>query len=507
MNRERMSLADSDPRIQEIVESIVKISAGDFSVSLSPSPLRDEVDAIIVGIKAMSVRLEATYDALEQRVRQRTGLLEVARRDLEVLAFTDALTGLDNRAALLRKLDAHLVALGRGEPSAVLFLLDLDSFKHINDTQGHNAGDLVLKEVARRLKDNIRPGDVAARLGGDEFAILAHTDVAVAESMGQRILNALHEPMNIGSSVITPGGSIGFSASTPSHHSEQWIEQADTAMYVAKRRNVSKVQQFEEYMLHERQYKATLSSELRIALERKEIYPIYQPIVSPATGEHVGVEALARWAHPSLGILPPSDFLPLATSAGLDHRLTARILSGALADLAKWRANGNVTEEFRMHINVTPSELNNLAFPDIVKTQLREYQIPASSLAIELTENEYISGASLELYSLRGLKSMGVRVYIDDFGAGYSAFGYLDKLPIAGVKIDRSLITEIDTSAMQQAILRSVLDLGRVCELDCIVEGVETQGQEAALQDIGASYFQGYLYGKPGSYTPPMGRP
>ncbi|HJX78342.1 putative bifunctional diguanylate cyclase/phosphodiesterase [Glutamicibacter sp.] len=497
---------NSDPRIEDIVEAIVSISSGDFSVSLSPGPLRDDVDAITVGIKAMAVRLGATYDALEQRVAQRTVMLEKARGSLEVMAYTDALTGLANRAALIRALNAHRESLQRGEPAAVLFLLDLDSFKHINDTHGHNAGDTVLQEVARRLEANIRPGDFVARLGGDEFAILAHADLVTAQAMGQRLSTVLQEPMDLGTSVIAPGGSIGFCSSNPALNSEQWIEQADTAMYVAKRHATQKVMQFEQYMLYERHQKASLSAALRDALTSKEIFPVYQPIVCAATGVHVGVEALARWAHPQLGVLPPIEFLPLAAAAGISDKLTARILSATLSDLSSWRAQGAVPEDFRVQVNVTPAELSDLSFPDIVQSQLRRYQIPAACLVIEVTEERYISDGKLELYTLNGLRNMGVKVYIDDFGAGYSSFGYLSKLPVAGVKIDRSLNTEVETSARQRAILRSIFDLAVACELDCIVEGVETASQEEALKRLGATYFQGYFYGLPGAYTPTMGR-
>lgn len=494
---------NTDPRIQQIVDAIVSISAGDFSVSLTPSVLRDDVDAIIVGIRAMAARLGDTYEALERRVDQRTAMLERASSSLEVLAYTDTLTGLANRAAILRELRAHHESLQRGEPAAVLFLLDLDFFKHINDTHGHNAGDTVLKEVARRLEAHTRPGDLAARLGGDEFAILAHVDIVSAKSLGQRILEVLQEPIDLDSSVITPGGSIGFCASNPAQSEDQWVEQADTAMYVAKRNSSQdKVQQFEQYMLYERRQKAKLSSELRDALDCRDIFPVYQPIICASTGAHVAVEALARWAHPELGVLSPLEFLPLAAAAGISNKVTARILSGALADLAAWHAAGKVTRDFRVQVNVTPAELCDLAFPDLIKGLLRSYEVPADCLVIEVTEERYISDGKLELYTLMALKQMGVRVYIDDFGAGYSSFGYLSKLPVAGVKIDRSLNTEVETSARQRAILRSIFDLAAACELDCTVEGVETAQQAQALIALGATHFQGYFYGKPGAYEP-----
>lgn len=495
-----------DPRIQEIVDAILKISAGDFSTDLRPSLRRDDIDAIMVGIKAMAVRLAASYGELDQRVQQRTALLEAARDRLEVLAFTDQLTSLANRAALLRAMESHLDSLRRQEPPATLFLLDLDAFKPINDTHGHNAGDRVLEEIARRLEASIRPGDMAARLGGDEFAILARVDVAGARALGLRLLKVLNRPVDIEDATITPGGSIGFCAAHESLGAGEWLECADTAMYVAKRESKDKVQQFEDYMLFERHRKARLSSDLRTALDNSELYPIYQPILDGETGTELGVEALARWEHPALGVLSPAVFLPLAVESGLMSRLTRQLLDRSLEELQQWRQDGAVPRDFRVQVNVAPEELSDLAFPDMINEHLRKHGIPPECLVIEVTEDRYISGDRLELYSLHALRAQGVRVFIDDFGAGYSSFGYLSKLPIAGVKIDRSITYGIDTDPRQCAVMKSVLDLAAACELECIVEGVETQQQAEALKDIGSPNTQGYLYGWPGPYISPSQR-
>lgn len=501
-----MADTDLDPRIQEIVDAILKISAGDFSTELRPSMRRDDIDAIMVGIQAMAVRLTSTYEELDQRVQQRTALLESARDRLEILAYTDQLTSLANRAALLRAMESHLDSLRRNEPPATLFLLDLDSFKPINDTHGHNAGDRVLQEIARRLEASIRPGDLAARLGGDEFAILARVDVSEARALGLRLLKVLNRPVDIEAATITPGGSIGFCPAHQSLRAGDWLECADTAMYVAKRDPKHKVQQFEDYMLFERHRKARLSSDLRSALDCEELYPAYQPILDGETGTEIGVEALARWEHPQLGVLSPAIFLPLAAESGLMGRLTRHLLRCALEELQRWRQDGAVPEDFRVQVNVTPEELSDLAFPDMINELLRDYRIPPECLVIEVTEDRYISGDRLELYSLHALRAQGVRVFIDDFGAGYSSFGYLSKLPVAGVKIDRSITQGIDTDPRQCAVMKSVLDLAAACELECIVEGVETQQQAQALKHIGTPNTQGYLYGRPGPYIPPSRR-
>ncbi|MGR6900041.1 EAL domain-containing protein [Glutamicibacter sp. V16R2B1] len=495
-----MTHAEMDPRIQDIVDSILKIAGGDFAVSLRPSQQRDDIDAIMVGIKAMANRLSGTYEELEQRVRQRTHLLESARDKMEVLAYTDPLTSLANRAALMRELASQLDAAHRAEPVSTLFLIDLDDFKPINDIHGHNAGDRVLQEVATRLRQSVRPGDLATRLGGDEFAILARVDASAAKTMGQRLLQVLREPVEVGPANITPGGSIGFCVGHESLTAEQWLECADTAMYVAKRDPKEKVQQFEDFMLYERHRKALLSTELRTALASGQIHPAYQTVISVEDGAEVGVEALARWEHPELGELSPADFLPLAAESGLLSQLTTRLLDCALADLGQWRRGQRVSEDFRVQVNVTPSELTDLAFSDKVTQKLREHEIPPECLVIEVTEERYISGDRPELYSLRALRELGVRVFIDDFGAGYSSFGYLSKLPVAGVKVDRSITIGVDSDPKQRAVMQAVLDLAVACGLECIVEGVETEAEAAVLRTLGAHCLQGFLFGRPGPY-------
>ncbi|WP_431711816.1 putative bifunctional diguanylate cyclase/phosphodiesterase [Glutamicibacter uratoxydans] len=490
-----------DPRLEQIVESVLQISRGDFSVSLTPSRERDDLDAIIVGIRSMAIRLSATYDELEKRVRQRTALLEAARDRLEVLAYTDALTSLANRPALLRELAARLDGIRRGEPPVTLFLLDLDGFKPINDIHGHSAGDKVLQEIARRLVSSLRPQDMAARLGGDEFAVLVQADTASARALGQRLLQVLNSPIQVGPAVITAGCSIGFCLGIESFTAEDWLECADTAMYVAKRDPNHKLRNFADYMLQERHRRAALSAELATALSDGQIAPIYQPVIRLEDQQPVAVEALARWNHPTLGVLPPAIFLPLLEKAGLLNQLTRRLLDDALRDLARWRAQSAVDDDFRVQVNVKPKELRDLSFPDLVTELLRWHNVPAHALIIEVTEEDFISGDKLDMYSFIALRELGVRVYIDDFGAGYASFGYLSKLPIAGIKIDRTITTGVDSNKQQRAVMKSVIDLAATCGLECIVEGVETPEQARTLSEVGANLVQGYLYGWPGPFT------
>lgn len=491
-----------DPRLQEIVNSVLRVSQGDFNISMTPSRERDDLDAIIVGIRSMAIRLSATYDELDQRVIERTALLESARNRMEILAYKDSLTSLANRTALVRELQARLDGIKRGEPPYTLFLLDLDGFKPINDIHGHNAGDKVLQEFARRLSSSLRPGDLAARLGGDEFAVLAQVDTAAARALGQRLIQVLNQPFQVGPARISAGCSIGFCLGMESFTAEDWLECADTAMYVAKRDTQHKVRNFADYMLQERHRRALLSSELAEALTDGQIHPVYQPVFRLSDQTPVAVEALARWEHPTLGTLAPGVFLPLAERTGLLSQLTRHLLDTALADLARWRQAGQVSDDFQIQVNVKPKELRDLAFPDVVTDLLRLHDIPSRCLVIEVTEEDFITGDKFDMYTFLALRELGVRVYIDDFGSGYASFGYLGKLPIAGIKIDRSITSEVDSNPQQRAVMMSVIDLAANCELECVVEGVETQQQADVLNEVGATLVQGYLYGWPGPFPP-----
>ncbi|GER21738.1 hypothetical protein NCCP1664_02350 [Zafaria cholistanensis] len=491
------SVPPGDDRIERIVAAILDIADRKFTTGLQPSPRRDEIDAIIVGVNTMAMELSQAYATLDQRVAERTAQLEEARDRLQVLAYSDPLTGLANRGALLREIEHSLDEHRRGEPAPLLMLLDLDAFKSINDTYGHAAGDRVLGIVADRLREGVRAGDIIARLGGDEFAVLLPAGCPFPGEVGNRLIELINKEIKIRGVSVSPGASLGMAHATPEHDANRLLVEADTAMYVAKQSNGRKVQEFEDFMLYERQEKTLLLRDLRAALETPQVFPVYQPIVDIESGRWVGVEALARWNHPDRGLVVPDQFLGLAEEARLLPRLTARILDSTLKDLARWRRTGLVGEGFTLHVNVTPAELHMLDFPDIVRAALRRQGLPASCLAIEVTEHNLISGDSLDRYSLLALQRMGVATEIDDFGTGYSSIGYLNRLPVSGVKLDRSLILGIEWDQQQLALLAATLGLVKACQLGCIVEGVETQDQADLLRHLGFSRAQGYFYSRP----------
>ncbi|GAA5228766.1 bifunctional diguanylate cyclase/phosphodiesterase [Paeniglutamicibacter antarcticus] len=486
------------PRLGKIVDAILRIADMDFNPDLKPSSQRDEIDAIMVGINSMAAELQDTYETLDRRVAERTHMLELARDQMETLAYTDPLTQLANRSALTREINNAISTMAVNETTPVVMLLDLDSFKSINDTYGHDMGDQVLRRLAERLRDSVRSADVIARLGGDEFALLVNVDKHTAMDLARRIVQAMNEVMVIDGVHLSPSSSLGFTWLRIDDATEQQVLlEADTAMYIAKRSATESVIEFEPYMLHERMQRAAMVTDLHSALKNNEFIPYYQSLVSLQDEALNGAEILVRWQREGHGLVGPGEFLEVAEESGLIWYLTEHLLYRALDDLARWRSLGLVDEKFKIHLNVTSRELHRLGFPDLIREALRQHDLPGTVLALEITENRLMSGDSLHQYALLALKNMGVDVYIDDFGIGYSSIGYLAQLPVAGVKIDKSLVDGISSDAKKRRFLAAISGLINACELQCVVEGIETTAQAAELLAIGFTDGQGFLYDRP----------
>ena len=493
-----MNTDPPDPRLHALVEGIVRIAGGDLTTRIPHSGARDDVAAVIAGINLMADDLQTIYQELEERVESRTAMLREAQVELERMALTDPLTQLANRTALNSVLSHALAETSRGELPPALLVLDLDSFKGINDTLGHSAGDDVLRVISRRLQQAVRDTDTVARLGGDEFAVmLPKSNLVRARRVANRILKALGESLEIGDLRITCGTSIGLRVAEPGQSVDDLVMEADTAMYAAKAQPHSSIKVFEPALLYARRLQSVMITELREAIRQDQLTLHYQPVVELATGRIEGVEALVRWNHPERGLLMPDSFIPLAEETGMIVDLGHWVLRNAVRQLRRWQQELNVDDSFNVRVNISTTELQNLDLIDHVRDILRETGVDAANLIVELTESMAVNGGDVDQYSLSGLRRLGVQLEIDDFGTGYSSISYLRKLPVNVVKIDKSLIAGLGSDEEQSNFVAAVLHLIDACGLTAVAEGIETAEQAAELVRLGCASGQGYYFSRP----------
>ena len=417
---------------------------------------------------------------------------EADRRQQE--ALRDALTGLPNRALFRRRI-AEELERGRhvGGDLAVL-LLDLDRFKEINDALGHDQGDAVLCEVARRLPGLVGDSDLVARLGGDEFALLI-TDPQSLEQvleLAERIRTRLDEPVVIGGLRVAAGASIGVSWADDTD-AETLLRRADVAMYTAKETR-SGVAVYDAAHDPHSSERLRLLAELREAIPSGELVVHYQPKLTLETGRIDSVEALVRWRHPQRGLLAPGDFIELAEHSDLMDPLTMCVLRDALAQVRAWSANGI---ELTVAVNVSAQSLIDHSLPMTVAEALAEFDVPAASLRLEITESSLMRDPARSATVLNALAAQGVRISIDDFGTGYSSLALLQGLPVDEIKIDRSFVRDMLENPSDAAIVRSTIDLADNLGLSAVAEGVETPAALEELRTFGCHEAQGYLIGRP----------
>ncbi|GAB3546235.1 hypothetical protein GCM10027404_06160 [Arthrobacter tumbae] len=493
-----MTADGGDPRLAMLVDGIVKLSRGDLSSRMTPSPVRDDVDAVITGVNLLAEELELVYRQFEKRVENRTAMLHQAHLDMKRMAMTDALTGLSNRVDLVEKIEQSLSGQQDGNPPPALLLLDLDSFKNVNDRFGHDAGDDVLREVAERLRGVVRATDTVARLGGDEFAILVtQSTMEIALGVANRALEVLAKSIDVDEFSVHPRASIGLRLATADHTAESLLYEADTAMYAAKNEGRSIIKTFEPVMLYDRQLRTLMASELRDAIGTDQLCVHYQPIVNLRDGSVNGVEVLVRWNHPTRGLIPPDSFIPLAEEIGAISELDRWVMATALQQYAIWRAALLVPEDFQVRVNISAIELRQLDMVDFVRGLLKRMSVPPPSLVIEITESALVSGGEVETYSLLSLKQLGVCIEIDDFGTGYSSISYLRNLPVDMVKVDRSILREPATGSWQPEFVAAVFQLIRAAGLGAVFEGIETHEQADFLRSLGEISGQGYYFSRP----------
>ncbi|PXX35348.1 diguanylate cyclase (GGDEF)-like protein [Undibacterium pigrum] len=436
------------------------------------------------------------FAVLSQRVRR---IIEAnqAEKRIRHLAFNDVLTGLPNRTQFLDQLGRRLALAKENVEAVAVLFLDLDRFKNVNDTLGHDVGDRLLIAVAQRIRRSVRNADCVARLGGDEFTVVLSelADPAAAASAAQNICRTLAKPFQIDSHDIFVTASIGISV-YPNDGTDvgTLVKHADTAMYRAKKTNTD-FQFFEAAMEHSISERVRLENDLRRALERNELAVFYQPQARMDNGEIIGMEALVRWFHPTRGMVSPLEFIPMAEETGLIIALGEWVLRTACAQMRNWKDKG--LGHLRVAVNLSVSQLLEKDFASTVEQVLIDTGLPAKMLELEITESTLMEHAQDTLAVLDRLRSLGVRLTIDDFGTGYSSLSYLKRFPVDIIKIDRSFVRDIPGDADDAAIVTGIIALAHSLRLEVVAEGVETREQLEFLRSKSCDILQGFYLSKP----------
>lgn len=430
--------------------------------------------------------------------------IAIDRKEAEVRlahqAHHDSLTGLPNRALFTEVLQIALARAARSARIDAVLFVDLDRFKHVNDSLGHEAGDELLVVIADRLRNAARAGDTISRFGGDEFTVLCEDldpDEArrVIADVAQRVLDVIAEPIELSGQTIRLSGSVGVAIGGPGATPGSMLRDADAAMYRAKERGKARWEIFDDELRAVTQRRLEIEIALHTALERGEFIVEYQPIVDLAADRIEGLEALVRWRHPERGVVPPSDFVDLAEETGIIGGIGAFVLTEACRQVGTWMADGTVDSDFSIAVNLSARQFEHEDIVATVRAAIDDAGIAPRQLCIEVTEGTLMANGSAEV--LQRLHELGVRVAIDDFGTGYSSLYYLKRFPVDVVKIDRSFVDGLGTDADDEAIVTAVLSLGHALGLRVVAEGVETEAQLDRLVGLGCDAVQGYLVSRP----------
>jgi diguanylate cyclase (GGDEF)-like protein len=508
-----------DPVRRAIVEAhgplFLAASDGAHGQNDMVSPLRGETD--LIGSLRISNRLTEgttfTDDDLrlletlanQAAVALENGHLEQSlaelsrlKEELRFQAYHDPLTGLANRTLFLERSEEKLDR-ARPDGMPVLLFLDLDDFKIVNDTLGHAAGDRLLIDVADRLRDVLRPEDIAARLGGDEFAVLLDDgpELQGAVSVAERIIEALRAPFLIQGQEITVGASIGVAAArTGAEAAHELLRNADVAMYKAKGSGKNRVSVFEPTMHAAIVARHALSAELSRSLGRGELVVYFQPIVAIRGLVVTGFEALVRWRHPTRGLINPAEFIPLAEETGAITALGRFVLEEACREAARWGPHAPQDRPLSIAVNLSAQSLQETDFVDELKAILKATMIDPEQLVLEMTETVMFHETATTLARLEAIRSLGVKIAIDDFGTGYSSLGYLRRFHVDILKIAREFVAPADHTE-EWAFAGAIVALGRTLGLTIVAEGIESNGQLERLRGLGCELGQGYLFGRP----------
>ncbi|MEV0897418.1 EAL domain-containing protein [Actinoplanes sp. NPDC049802] len=416
-------------------------------------------------------------------------------------ATHDPLTGLPNRQSMSAEIERLVTVVEpEGHDRVWVYMLDLDGFKWVNDSWGHDTGDQLVIEVGRRLRTGVPHGIPVARVGGDEFLLAFIGEKGDALRLVDDIRGCFAKPFPVRHHDVVISASIGIShaESDPANAAvtaEALMRDADTAMYRAKAEGPGRSTIFDTSMHAQVRERIELEVALRQALAEEQLHVAYQPLVRLETGIPVGAEALVRWMHPERGAIPPMTFIPIAEDAGLINAIGTWVRKEALRQLGVWRSEGTVHDDFYLSINVSPRQLSDPELPLIVSGEMVRYGVPPHCVALEMTESVMVDGSSVTSRVLFELRELGVKLLVDDFGTGFSALGYLRKFPVTGVKIDRSFVTGLGVNHEDDEIVRAVVAMSHALGLSVIAEGVETPLQREALYAVGVVNGQGWLWG------------
>jgi diguanylate cyclase len=480
--------------LQKAMADVTRHGSYDARLPVPASGARDEVARIAVGFNEMLAEIQRRDDALANELVVR----ERIQRRLDHLAHHDGLTGLSNRVMFMHQLDDAIASARSHAESLAVLYLDLDNFKIVNDTKGHDAGDRILEVVADVLKLTLRREDCIARLGGDEFAILVrHIDNhGVASRVAEKILGALDQLLHEQVTDTGVRASIGI-AMFPEHgdNVSDLLKNADTAMYHAKANGKHCYTIFSANLQERVERRAALEAGLRRALEREEFWIEYQPQLAMADGSISGVEALLRWKNAELGIIGPDEFIPIAEETGLIDSIGEWVLRQACADIAT--VNRDLGRALMVSVNISGRQLQseNL-LPSVIQATHASGLAPAL-LDVEITESMMVETGARSAEALGMLRMMGVSISLDDFGTGYSSMAYLGKLPLVCLKIDRSFVSQMTESKEDASIIAAILALASGLKLRTVSEGVETQAQLRMLAGMGCTHAQGYCIARP----------
>ena len=419
------------------------------------------------------------------------------------LAFYDPLTQLPNRRLFIDRLEKSLIASTRSGKIGAIMFLDLDNFKNLNDSLGHFMGDLLLQQVADRLKMSVREEDTVARFGGDEFVVMLedlsnqlHIAAALAKTIAEKILAKLSQPYLLGTHKYSTSSSIGLVLFWNQNESaEELLKYSDIAMYEAKKAGRNTLCFFDPQMQANIKAYLTLENELRTALEKKQFQLHYQ-IQVDNKHQLLGAEVLIRWLHPERGLVYPSDFMQMVEDTNLIIPIGHWVLETACKQLKAW-AQDKFTKQLTLSVNVSAKQYRQANFVSLVESTIQHHGINPKRLKLELTESTLVENIEKLVTSMNELGKIGVQLSLDDFGTGYSSLQYLKRLPLYQLKIDQSFVRDIEIDNNDKEIVRTIISMANAMNLNVIAEGVETKEQLALLEGYGCLTYQGYLFGKP----------